>query len=132
MSSLPSLDRLFFCGQEREGACPREGENVTIRYVRGMVDCQFRPIGCVTMEEDGRAGYSLCHPADMHKFTKKLARTIAVGRMRLGIVKYTDDGTWYRERNGGPVTILPLSLQMALSGLELERTLPKLTKESRS
>ena len=36
--------------------------------------------GCVVILDDGRIGYSLCHPNDKKKSTKKLAREIAISR----------------------------------------------------
>ena len=50
---------------------------VWIRYLR---DVRGRPIGCAAVSKKGYYGLSLCSPLDT--FTKKRARTIALGRLR--------------------------------------------------
>jgi hypothetical protein len=37
--------------------------------------------GCIVLNEEGRIGYSLCHPKDKNKNSKKLARQIAIKRI---------------------------------------------------
>ena len=37
-------------------------------------------VGCVVRTDEGRLGYSAVHPKDRRKLSRKLARTIALGR----------------------------------------------------
>ncbi len=47
------------------------------RYIR---DKKGRLKGCVVRTDDDNFGYSLCHPLDRNKNSKKMARKIAIGR----------------------------------------------------
>ena len=56
-------------------------------------------VGCVVRTDEGRLGYSAVHPKDRRKLTKKLARTIALGRAEKCDVYENLPGYWHRQRN---------------------------------
>ena len=49
------------------------------RYIR---DKKGKLKGCVVRTDDNNLGYSLCHPLDKNKNSKKMARKIAIDRAR--------------------------------------------------
>lgn len=67
-----------------------------IRYIR---DKNNRLKGCVVRLDNGRLGYSLCHPNDQKKNSKKLAREIAIGRASKTVINLYDKGMNYKQRD---------------------------------
>jgi len=51
-----------------------------LRYVYSTATGSKQLVGCVCRTDEGRLGYSAVHPKDRRKMSKKLARTIALGR----------------------------------------------------
>ena len=67
-----------------------------IRYIYREGRDTRQLLGCVVCTDTGRLGYSLCHPLDRRKLTKRRAREIALSRAE----KRT-------------VALMPFSLQVA-------------------
>lgn len=75
--------------------------------------------GCVLRREDGRYGYSLIHPNDRRKASKKLARTIAEGRAeKVRVVAVAGWHSWIQQRNGGMYRPVPGEVARALTAMD--------------
>jgi len=91
-----------------------------LRYVYADHNGSKQLVGCVLKTDEGRLGYSAVHPKDRHKLTKKLARTIALGRAeKCEIYGVQPPGDWYRMRAGlnsarVPRTIVPYLAVLAI------------------
>lgn len=77
-------------------------------YTKYLRDEHGRIRGCLVKLESGEIGYSLCHPKDRHKTSKKLARQIAIGRAeKCNLRKAEDeDGNYYVKSRGNHVYVL--------------------------
>ena len=86
---------------------------MTIRYIYQDRRGSRQLIGCVCRTDDGRLSYSLCHPLDRRKLTKKRVREIALARAEKRTIFYDDfNELWFSARNGHarmglPHTVLP-------------------------
>jgi hypothetical protein len=72
-----------------------------LRYVYSTATGSKQLVGCVCRTDEGRLGYSAVHPKDRRKLTKKLARTIALGRAEKCTVLRNASGppAWLKGRN---------------------------------
>ena len=85
-----------------------------IRYV---YNDRRQLVGCVCRTDDNRLGYSAVHPKDRRKLSKKLARTIALGRAEKCDVYENLPGYWHRQRNIHNGAQVPRAVVPALAAL---------------
>jgi hypothetical protein len=74
-----------------------------LRYIYADHNGGKQLVGCVCRTDDGKLGYSAVHPKDRRKLTKKLARTIALGRAEKCQIKVmtfpAEEDCWKRYRH---------------------------------
>ena len=85
-------------------------------------------VGCVYCTDEGKLGYSVVHPNDRKKVTKKLARKIALGRAEKCRIQIDDvfgqqSERWMKMRgNTSPLLgcIVPAAIVPHLAALSVE------------
>lgn len=76
-----------------------------LRYIYNTDTGSKQLVGCVVKTDEGRLGYSAVHPKDRRRMSRKLARTIALGRAEkceIGLESFfeEDDKKWLKWRGG--------------------------------
>lgn len=88
-------------------------------YTRYLRDKQGRLKGCVVKLADGKLGYSLCHPNDKNKMSKKMARRIAVSRaLKCEISRDFATGPFIKRRGNHKAWRVPRIVERELACLE--------------